>query len=47
MDIIGLRSFIQECQHEVKEREGALWRDEIIGRRDTAPPLKLLARSRH
>lgn len=40
MDTFGLRAFMRECQHEVKKREGALWREEIIGRLDKAPPLK-------
>ena len=40
MNNIGLRAFLQECQHEVKKREGALWTGDEIGRRDTCPPLK-------
>lgn len=40
IDTFGLRAFMRECQHSVKKREGALWKDEIIGRIDHAPPLK-------
>ena len=39
MDIIGLRSFLQECQHNVKEREGALWKSNDIRHIDTCPNL--------
>lgn len=37
MDRIGLRAFKQESQHEVFEREGALWKLEDI-RYNTSPP---------
>lgn len=40
MDIIGASSFMQECQHNVQEREGALWKRDMIGRVDELPPLK-------
>jgi hypothetical protein len=40
VDKIGLRAFLQECQHQVHEREGALWKQAIIGHRDEAPSLR-------
>lgn len=42
MDQIGLRAFLQECQHEVHAIEGALWKQEDIDpyRVDAAPRLK-------
>ena len=40
MDRIGLRSFLQECQHEVSVREGALWKPDDIDHVDTPPPMK-------
>ena len=40
MDRIGLRSFLQESQHEVSVREGALWKPEDIDHVDAAPRLK-------
>lgn len=40
MDLIGYRSFLKECQHEVKKREGALWSDDLIDHIDAAPPLR-------
>lgn len=40
IDNIGLRAFLQECQHEVKRREGALWTEDIIKRIDQVPPLR-------
>ncbi|MCH7792810.1 MAG: hypothetical protein IID31_11100, partial [Planctomycetes bacterium] len=40
MNLIGLRAFLQEAQHEVGVREGALWKSDDIGRIDKAPPLK-------
>lgn len=42
IDRIGLSAFIRECQHQVKEREGALWsRDLLTATRTTqAPNLK-------
>lgn len=42
LDLIGLASFIEECQNEVEEREGALWTREIINgtRVGIAPTMK-------
>lgn len=40
MDLIGLRAFLQECQHEVHEREGALWKRRDIDHVDVAPELR-------
>lgn len=42
MDRIGLGSFKRECQHEVKDREGALWTSDLIAstRVGTLPRLK-------
>lgn len=40
IDTIGLAAFLQECQHLVHEREGALWKRGMIRRRDQAPPLQ-------
>ena len=37
---MGPAAFLQECQHQVYEREGALWTPDTIPHRDTAPPLK-------
>jgi len=30
IDLIGLKSFLQECQHNVTHREGALWQPELF-----------------
>jgi hypothetical protein len=42
MDRIGFASFNRECQHNVKEREGALWTTDLLNARrvSKAPPLK-------
>lgn len=40
MDKIGLPSFLQECQHEVGKKEGALWSDTSIERVTKAPDMK-------
>lgn len=32
LDLIGLASFMRECQHQVKEREGALWSTDLLNR---------------
>jgi hypothetical protein len=43
MDLIGLRAFVEEAQHEVHVREGALWKPAMFEkagfRVDRAPPL--------
>lgn len=45
IDRIGLGSFDRECQHNVQEREGALWTLDLINmtRVGTLPPLKRVA----
>ncbi len=43
MDLIGLSSFNQECQHQVHEREGAIWSRDMIKRVDKLPQLKRAA----
>lgn len=40
MNLIGLRAFRQECQHDVKEREGALWTLDGIRYCGEVPALK-------
>lgn len=40
MDVMGLRAFMEECQHAVHEREGALWSRNLITNIGEAPPLK-------
>lgn len=42
IDRIGLTSFNRECQHQVHEREGALWTRDVLtrGRVDALPRLK-------
>jgi hypothetical protein len=42
MDLIGFSAFDRECQHNVHEREGALWTRAVINRTrvDRAPRLK-------
>jgi hypothetical protein len=40
IDTWGLSAFLQEAQHAVHEREGALWTKDLIQRVDTLPPLK-------
>lgn len=42
VDRLGLSAFIRECQHQVKEREGALWTRDILNetRVGKHPPLK-------
>lgn len=39
MDLIGLTSFRQECQHEVHSRVGALWSEDMILRDFDVPDL--------
>ena len=43
MDLIGLPAFQQECQHNVHEREGALWTKDMIKYVDKIPQLKRAA----
>lgn len=43
MDLIGLPAFQQECQHQVHEREGALWTKDTIQYVDRLPELKRAA----
>ncbi len=43
MDLIGLPAFKQECQHEVHEREGAMWTKDMINHTDKLPELKRAA----
>lgn len=42
LDLIGLSAFDRECQHNVQEREGALWTRDVLNktRVDRAPRLK-------
>ena len=40
MDTIGLRAFNEEAQHQVHEREGALWTKDTINHITEMPPLK-------
>ena len=43
MDLIGLPAFLQECQHEVHDRVGAMWTRDMLRRVDTIPELKRAA----
>ena len=43
MDLIGLPAFQQECQHNVHEREGALWSRDMIKYVDKVPELRRAA----
>ena len=42
VDLFGLPSFVRECQHNVQDREGALWTQDLLNetRRGDHPPLK-------
>lgn len=42
IDRLGLTAFIRECQHEVHERQGALWTRDLLNRTRVGehPPLK-------
>lgn len=42
IDRMGLSAFLRECQHQVQEREGALWTRDILDRERVGshPPLK-------
>ena len=43
MDLIGLPAFQQECQHQVHEREGTLWKRNMFKYVDEVPQLKRAA----
>ena len=45
VDLYGLSAFIEECQHQVHEREGALWSKALLNatRRTDVPPMVRIA----